>query len=40
MDYEKVLFGKTTVRMARTPTGILPEVLDDSDTAAVYSINI
>ncbi|KAM3875076.1 dual specificity protein phosphatase 14 [Diretmus argenteus] len=39
MDYERTLFGKTTVRMAKMSCGVLPEVLDAEDAAA-YCVNI
>lgn len=38
VDYERTLFGRTTVRMVKTPSGVLPEALQDS--AAAYCINV
>lgn len=38
VDYERRLFNRTSVRMARTSSGVLPEAVEDA--AAVYSINI
>lgn len=40
MDYERTLFSRTSVRMARTSGGVLPEALEDSNTAASYCVNI
>ncbi|XP_030599622.1 dual specificity protein phosphatase 14 [Archocentrus centrarchus] len=40
MDYERSLFSTTTVRMARTSGGVLPEALQDSDAAAAYCLNV
>ncbi|XP_051255002.1 dual specificity protein phosphatase 14-like isoform X2 [Dicentrarchus labrax] len=43
MDYERTLFSRNTVRMARTSAGVLPEVLDDREdtkTAAAYCVNV
>lgn len=37
---ERTLFGRNTVRMARTPGGVLPEALEDSDAAAVHCLNV
>ncbi|XP_060929855.1 dual specificity protein phosphatase 14-like isoform X1 [Limanda limanda] len=31
MDYERTLFGRSSVRMARTSCGVLPEALQDSE---------
>ncbi|KAM9318946.1 dual specificity protein phosphatase 14 [Pholidichthys leucotaenia] len=31
MDYERSLFGRTTVRMVGTAVGVLPEALEDSE---------
>uniref|UniRef100_A0AAQ5XFT5 Protein-tyrosine-phosphatase n=1 Tax=Amphiprion ocellaris TaxID=80972 RepID=A0AAQ5XFT5_AMPOC len=41
MEYERSLFGCSSVRMSRTSGGVLPEALheSDSDTAA-YCVNI
>ncbi|XP_049431529.1 dual specificity protein phosphatase 14 [Epinephelus fuscoguttatus] len=39
MDYERTLFGRNTVRMARTTVGVLPEALEDSEDAA-YCVNV
>ena len=39
MDYERSLFGRTTVRMVQTSSGVLPEALqdsEDSDSTAAY----
>ncbi|XP_026184236.1 dual specificity protein phosphatase 14 [Mastacembelus armatus] len=38
MDYERALFSRDTVRMARTSSRVLPEVLQDSEDS--YCINI
>lgn len=38
MDYERGLFNRTSMRMTRTSSGVLPEAVED--TAAVYSINV
>ncbi|XP_030250517.1 dual specificity protein phosphatase 14 isoform X2 [Sparus aurata] len=46
MDYERTLFSRNTVRMVRTSSGVLPEVLQDSEdtntaaAAAAYCVNI
>ncbi|XP_005751698.1 dual specificity protein phosphatase 14 [Pundamilia nyererei] len=40
IDLERTLFGRNTVRMARTPGGVLPEALEDSDAAAVHCLNV
>ncbi|KAM8903664.1 dual specificity protein phosphatase 14 isoform 1-T1 [Spinachia spinachia] len=40
MDYERKLFGKNTVRMTRTPSGVLPEALEDSGLQPEYCINV
>ncbi len=41
MDYERTLFSRNTVRMVRTPSGVLPEALKDSeDSAAAYCISV
>lgn len=43
VDYERTLFGRTSVRMVRTSGGVLPEALQDSedpDAAAAYCLNI
>lgn len=43
MDYERTLFSRNTVRMARTSSGVLPEALEDSEdtnTEAAYSVNV
>ncbi|XP_034721799.1 dual specificity protein phosphatase 14-like, partial [Etheostoma cragini] len=47
LDYERSLFGKTSVRMARTSAGVLPEALQDTGTTGgdtgttgAYCINI
>uniref|UniRef100_A0A3B5AVW6 Dual specificity protein phosphatase 14-like n=1 Tax=Stegastes partitus TaxID=144197 RepID=A0A3B5AVW6_9TELE len=38
MDYERSLFGCSSVRMSRTSGGVLPEALQESDdAAAAYS---
>ncbi|KAM4628217.1 dual specificity protein phosphatase 14 isoform 2-T2 [Polymixia lowei] len=39
IEYEKRLFGKTTVRMTRTSVGVLPEAVDPQDAAA-YCVNV
>ncbi|XP_068561302.1 dual specificity protein phosphatase 14 [Cebidichthys violaceus] len=31
MDYERTLFSRTTMRMVRTSSGVLPEALQDSE---------
>lgn len=38
LDYERRLFGRTSLRMASTTSGVLPEALDR--TGAGYCINI
>lgn len=38
LDYERRLFGRTSLRMASTTSGVLPEALDH--TGAGYCINI
>ncbi|XP_039987068.1 dual specificity protein phosphatase 14 [Xiphias gladius] len=43
MDYERSLFGRNTVRMVRTSSGVLPEALrdsEDTDTTAAYCVNV
>lgn len=45
MDYERTLFSRNTVRMVRMSSGVLPEVLQDSEdtnitAAAAYCVNI
>ena len=43
MDYERTLFGRNSVRMARTSCGVLPEALQDSEDSedrAAYCVNI
>lgn len=43
MDYEKKLLGRNTVRMTKTPSGVLPEALqdsEDSNSQPEYCINI
>ncbi|XP_074496958.1 dual specificity protein phosphatase 14 [Sebastes fasciatus] len=41
MDYEKMLFSRNTVRMARTSAGVLPEALQDAEDAeAAYCVNV
>lgn len=41
MDFEKTLFGRNSVRMVRTSSGVLPEALQDSaDAAAAYCVNV
>lgn len=42
MDYERTLFSRNTVRMARTSSGVLPEALQDSEdaAAAAYCVNV
>lgn len=41
MDYERTLFSRNTVRMARTSGGVLPVTLQDAeDTEAGYCINV
>lgn len=39
MDYERSLFRRTSMRMVMTPSGVLPEALDEADAAA-YCVNI
>lgn len=41
MEYELVLFGRSSLRMADTACGVLPEVLQDPGdpgSSAAYSI--
>ncbi|XP_022077719.1 dual specificity protein phosphatase 14 isoform X2 [Acanthochromis polyacanthus] len=41
MDYERSLFGCSSVRMSRTSAGVLPEALHEPDAdAAAYCVNI
>lgn len=43
MDYERSLFGSSSVRMARTSAGVLPEALEDGEdtkSTAAYCVNI
>lgn len=40
MDYERTLFSRTTMRMVMTPSGVLPEAVDEADAAAAYCINV
>ncbi|KAM9359679.1 dual specificity protein phosphatase 14 [Symphorus nematophorus] len=43
MDYERTLFGRNTVRMVETSSGVLPEALqdaEDTETAAAYCVNV
>ncbi|XP_042372094.1 dual specificity protein phosphatase 14 [Plectropomus leopardus] len=43
MDYERTLFGRNSVRMARTSEGVLPEALrdsEDTDPELAYCINV
>ncbi|XP_078103404.1 dual specificity protein phosphatase 14 [Sander vitreus] len=39
MEYERSLFGRNSVRMARTSAGVLPEALQDAAEAA-YCVNV
>uniref|UniRef100_A0A3Q2WYB8 Dual specificity protein phosphatase 14-like n=1 Tax=Haplochromis burtoni TaxID=8153 RepID=A0A3Q2WYB8_HAPBU len=40
IDLERTLFGRNTVRMARTPGGVLPEALEDSDLRVRVSVKM
>uniref|UniRef100_A0A3P8TKA1 Tyrosine specific protein phosphatases domain-containing protein n=1 Tax=Amphiprion percula TaxID=161767 RepID=A0A3P8TKA1_AMPPE len=41
MEYERSLFGCSSVRMSRTSGGVLPEALHESDSnTAAYCVNI
>ncbi|KAM6988182.1 dual specificity protein phosphatase 14 [Tautogolabrus adspersus] len=43
MDYERTRTGRSTVRMASTSSGVLPEALEDPkdlDSAGTYCVNI
>lgn len=43
MDYERTLFSRNTVRMVRTPGGVVPEALqdaEDTNAEAAYCVNV
>ncbi|KAG7480059.1 dual specificity protein phosphatase 14-like isoform X2 [Solea senegalensis] len=43
IDHEVALFGRNTVQMVRTPSGVLPEALpdlEDANAMAMYCVNI
>ena len=40
IDYEIKLFGTNTVKMVKTPSGVLPEVQHHDPGADAYCLNI